>query len=271
MKRIAFLLATVAAVIAGALEAGRAPAAHLDQAARSEPKLLVILVVDQMRFDYLDRYARLWTGGLKRLMTEGAVFERGFYPYLNTVTCAGHATIGTGAFPYTHGIIMNEWYQRAAHRRMACTDDPSVKSVPYTGTPEPIGHSARRLRVPTIGDRLRASSPDSRVVTLSMKPRSTVMLAGHGGTAVTWFGDTNGWATSTAFAPQPLPDVKAFVDANPVDRDRSVLWERIRPASDYAQEDANTFERARGGWSSVFPHPLVGAAGTQFFLSLIHI
>ena len=95
MKRIAFLLATVAAVIVGSREgnAGRAPAAPLDQAARSEPKLLVIIVVDQMRFDYLDRYARLWTGGLKRLMTEGAVFERGFYPYLNTVTCAGHATI----------------------------------------------------------------------------------------------------------------------------------------------------------------------------------
>jgi predicted AlkP superfamily pyrophosphatase or phosphodiesterase len=271
VKRRPTLLAALVAVIAAASLEGstrRIPATDIEQTAPGTPKLLVIVVVDQMRFDYLDRFAALWTGGFKRFMTEGAVFERGFYPYLNTVTCAGHATIGTGAFPYTHGIIMNEWYQRAAHRRMSCTDDPSITSLPYTGTPEPIGHSAHRLRVPTLGDRLRTMSRDARVVTLSMKPRSTVMLAGHGGTAVTWFGDTNTWATSTAFTPALLPAVKMFVDANPVDRDRGVLWDRSRPAAEYQQQDASAFERARSGWNATFPHPLAGAPGapaTQFF------
>ena len=104
---------------------------------------------------------------------------------------------------------------------MSCTDDPAVVSVAYGGTADRIGHSAHRLRVPTLGDRLRAPSPQSRVVTLSMKPRSTVMLAGHGGTAVTWFGDSNAWATSTAYAAGPVPEVAAYVAANPVERDRS--------------------------------------------------
>jgi predicted AlkP superfamily pyrophosphatase or phosphodiesterase len=248
-------------------------AAHPDNAASgttssarhqslTAPTLLVIVVVDQMRFDYLDRYASLWVSGMKRVAADGAVFERAFYPYLNTVTCAGHATIATGALPYTHGIIMNEWYDRSVHRRRSCTDDPSVSSLPYTQPAEPIGHSARRLRTPTIGDRLRASSPMSRVVTLSMKPRSTVMLAGQGGTAVTWFADSNVWATSSAYAPNLLPEVQAFVDANPVEAYRKYVWERTRGLAEYAGADESPHERPRAGWSSTFPHPLAGAPGT---------
>lgn len=238
------------------------------QAPASLPKLLVVIVVDQMRFDYIDRYGKSWTGGLERLVTEGAVFERALYPYLNTVTCAGHATIGTGMLPYRHGVIMNEWYQRTAGRRMSCTADATVRPVPYTGPEEPIGHSAHRLRVPTLGDRLRAASPDSRVVALSMKPRSAVMLAGHGGTAVTWFSDANGWSTSTAFAATPIPELKAFIEANPIEQYRREVWDRIGKASDYVGEDAGAHERGRTGWTASFPHPLSGAAGTapeQFF------
>ncbi|HTM34403.1 MAG TPA: alkaline phosphatase family protein, partial [Vicinamibacterales bacterium] len=87
--------------------------------APERPRLLVVVVVDQMRNDYLDRMAPLWTRGMKRLLTEGAVFERNFYPYLQTVTCAGHATIGTGSFPATHGIIMNSWWRGT--RNGTCT------------------------------------------------------------------------------------------------------------------------------------------------------
>ena len=260
MTRQAVIAAAVAAAFLGLR------AAH-DLAARAQqppgaPKLVVIVVVDQMRFDYFDRFAKHWTGGLKRFASDGAVFERAFYPYLNTVTCAGHATIATGTYPYAHGIILNEWYQRAARRRMSCTDDPSVKSVPYAPPPETIGHSAHRLRTHTIGDRLRAASPSSRVVTLSMKPRSTVMLAGHGGTAVTWFADSNVWGTSSAFAAAPLPQVKAFVDANPVESDRPIVWNRLLSDDAYGAGDENRFERPHAGWTSLFPHPLAGAPGT---------
>jgi predicted AlkP superfamily pyrophosphatase or phosphodiesterase len=221
-----------------------------------------MLVVDQMRFDYIDRYGSAWNGGLERLIREGAVYERAFYPYLNTVTCAGHATIGTGALPYRHGVIMNEWYRRAAKRRMACTNDPSVASVPYAPPAESVGHSAAGLRVPSLGDRLRAVSPSSRVVALSMKPRSAVMLAGHDATAVTWFASSNVWATSTAFATRTAGEVQAFVDDHPVARDRQEVWDRLRPAADYTGVDVSKFERAPVGWTDTFPHPLSGASGT---------
>lgn len=253
--------AAVAALCLAALFTISQPAA---QTPTSAPiRLLVIVVVDQMRFDYLDRYSSSFTAGLKRLATEGAVFDRAFYPYLNTVTCAGHATIGTGTFPSTHGVIMNEWWQRTEKRRSACTDDPTVKSLPYGGgVPDRIGHSTFRLHAPTLADRLRAVSPSSRVVALSMKPRSTVMLAGKAGTAVTWFGDTNAWSTSTAYTQTLVPAVEDFIETNPVERDRNIVWERVLDASRYQGDDDEPAERPRPAWTPRFPHPLAGPPGT---------
>jgi hypothetical protein len=215
-----------------------------------------------MRADYLTRMREHWTGGLRRLVDEGAIFEEARYPYLNTVTCAGHATIGTGAFPATHGIALNEWWDRASKTRMPCTRDESVRPVPYGGgTPEPIGHSAHQLRIPTFGDRLRESVPSSHVVSISMKPRSAVMMAGHSGT-VTWFSDTNSWATSTAYAKMPLPAIASFLQASPVEALRGVVWDRVNGGTGYSGEDAVPGERARRGWTNTFPHPLSGAPGT---------
>src|SRR5262245_2682302 len=97
------------------------------------PKLVVVLVVDQMRADYIERFRRDWTGGLKRLVTEGAWFRNAAYPYLQTVTCAGHATISTGAFPHVHGIPANQWWDRESAKTMACTEDPAVTNIGYDG------------------------------------------------------------------------------------------------------------------------------------------
>jgi len=231
------------------------------------PKLLVVVVVDQMRFDYLDQMRAHWTGGMKRLLTEGAVFERNFYPYLNTVTCAGHATIGTGSFPATHGIIMNAWWRGT--RNASCTDDASVSSIAYEPGGEAVGHSAAQLLVPTMGDRLRERSPASRVVTLSMKPRSAIMLAGHNG-VVTWLDDHDVWATSTAFAPAPDATIQAFITANPRERMRPSVWSRLHEPGVYAGTDDAPGEAPPPGWTTTFPHPLAGTPGTppSVFLSL---
>jgi predicted AlkP superfamily pyrophosphatase or phosphodiesterase len=224
----------------------------------STPSLLVILVVDQMRFDYVERFADRWTHGMKRIVTDGAVFERALYPYLNTVTCAGHATIGTGTYPATHGVILNEWWQRSMNRSMPCTEDPRVRPVPYGGEPEPLGHSAHRLRVPTLADRLRAERPASRAVVLSMKARSAVMLAGQSGTAVAWLSDANTWATSAAYADAPVSQVQAFIADNPIERDRAIHWDRLLPARAYEMVDDGVGERPPLGWTPTFPHPLAG-------------
>lgn len=238
-----------------------AAGASAPNATGETPSLFVLLVVDQMRFDYLTRYKAFWKGGFKRLLEDGAVFDEARYPYLNTVTCAGHATIGTGAFPVTHGIALNEWWDRDSGKRTPCTLDTSVTPLPYGGTAEPVGHSAHNLRIPTFGDRLRERFPASRVVSLSMKPRSAVMMAGHGGT-VTWFSDANSWATSTAFTPTPIPEVASYVQANSVDEYRSIGWQRAYDSAMYAPEDASDAERPRKGWTNTFPHPLSGAPGT---------
>ena len=231
------------------------------------PKLLVIVVVDQMRYDYIERMRPRWTSGMKRLVTEGAVFEQNFYPYLNTVTCAGHATIGTGSFPSTHGIIMNAWWRGT--RNASCTEDATVRSVAYEPNGEAVGHSATQLLVPTMGDRLREKSPASRVVTLSMKPRSAVMLAGHRG-VVSWLDDRDVWATSTAYAEAPNPTVQAFITANPRERLRQEVWSRLHGPDAYTGKDDAPGEAPPRGWTPVFPHPLAGAPGTppSMFLSL---
>src|ERR1700685_2879117 len=97
----------------------------------TRPKLVVMIVVDQMRGDYVDKFQYQWTGGLMRLINEGAWFHEGAYPYANTETCVGHATISTGAFPATHGMIANEWWDREQQKDVTCTADPNVKNVPY--------------------------------------------------------------------------------------------------------------------------------------------
>lgn len=226
------------------------------------PKLLVIVVVDQMRAEYLTRFGPRFTGGFRRLLDEGAVFDETYYPYLNTVTCAGHATIGTGALPKTHGAILNQWYDRSLARVRTCTDDPSTSTYTY-GLPETSrGHSAAALRVPTLGERLRTASPDSRVVTLSMKARSALMLAGRQATAVTWLGDHN-FESTLALGP-PKPQVAAFVKANPIGHDRGGVWERLLPPDTYTGPDDGIGERPDPGWSRVFPHPLAGTSPDQY-------
>ena len=178
---------TAGCVLALALAAGAAPVYPQPGVEVRGPTLLVTIVVDQMRADYLEGAQRRLHGGFGRLLRDGAVFDRAEYPYATTLTCPGHATIATGTFPATHGIVANDWWSRADNRRVVCTDDAGAASVAYVGAAEAASHSARRLRVPTLGDRLRAAHPDARVVALAMKPRSAVMLGGHAGTAVTWF------------------------------------------------------------------------------------
>src|SRR5712664_191070 len=120
-QRIITALLLLAMAIPFSPPAGAAPQAPPPRAAAPKtsqappkPKLVVLLVVDQMRADYVDKFLGQWTGGLKRLVEEGARFRDAAYPYAATETCVGHATISTGAFPSTHGIIANEWWNRTA-------------------------------------------------------------------------------------------------------------------------------------------------------------
>ena len=237
----------------------------------SAPRLVVILVVDQFRSDYLELYRHRWRSGFRLLLDQGARFTRAEYPYLHTGTCQGHATIGTGTLPRTHGIILNRWWHRDERRPYNCMDDEASPVLSYgvsSGAPATLGSSAKRLTAPTLADVLRAERPDARVVALSLKARSVISLAGHGGDAVTWFDEpSRSFVTSRAFASGPVAGVRAFLQRNPPDGDLGKVWAQQDRDGTYRHPDAGIGERPKAGWTSLFPHALLGVNGAdaQFF------
>lgn len=233
------------------------------------PKLVVVLVVDQMRADYVQRYGFQWTGGLRRLVDGGAWFSRAAYPYLSTVTCVGHATVSTGAFPRTHGIVGNSWFDRDLGRSIGCSADDAATTISYAA-PASGGHGPSRLASATLADELRSQLPvPARVVTMSIKERTAITLAGRRADAVTWFNrSAGGFVTSSAYAPTPVPFVEAFTKANPVTADLGKVWTRSLPVERYLFADAGRGEKPAAFWSAEFPHAVKGkgdAPDDQFF------
>jgi predicted AlkP superfamily pyrophosphatase or phosphodiesterase len=230
----------------------------------ARPKLVVLLVVDQMSSFYTENYRGQWKAGLARLLKEGAWFQEAAYPYANTVTCVGHTTISTGAFPSTHGIVGNSWFDRQANKSVPCTDDPSKPLIGYQA-PVRGGNSASRLQAPTFSDELRAqTTPAPRVVTLSIKDRTAITLAGRQADAATWLSTSEKtWVTSTAYTSTPVPFVERFTKANPVESELSNTWSLTLPAGAYKFADDAIGEQPISGWTKTFPHPLkVGTAGS---------
>src|SRR5688500_3058828 len=205
---------TRALLLCVTMVAGAAAAPALQTAAAQSapaPRLAVVIVVDQMRADYLTAFAARWKAGFRTLLARGTSFVNAEYPDWNTITCAGHASIATGTLPRTHGMVLNRWWDRAERRVVTCNDDPRAAPVSYQRQAG-AGASGARMLVTTFADELRAQQPGARVVSLSLKPRSAIGLAGHGGDAVVWFDDpSRSFITSTAFAPAPVPDVAHFM------------------------------------------------------------
>lgn len=229
------------------------------QSHTNSPKLVVVLVADQMRFDYLERYSARFSGGLKRLMQNGAWFRQAAYPYLNTVTCPGHSTIGTGTFPYQHGMILNTWFDRKTRAATDCTDDEKTREVSYGNSMTGPGDSGRRQLRPTLADHVREEH--GHVVALSLKARSAIGLAGHGGDIVLWFDTRGAFTTSSAYARATSPFIQKYVDQNPVNAAYGWQWERLYDPALYQNKDDNPSEKAPGGWTRTFPHVLASRSG----------
>ncbi len=232
---------------------GKAPAA----AARGKkPRLVVLLTVDQFRADYIDWYGASWKHGLRRLLDHGAHFRNARYPYLGTVTCAGHTTLGTGAYPHTHGMVLNDWWDRQSQSSRSCTDDPAVHlvglatDVQETGR---MGDSATNILIPSLGDEMKAQlKTTSRVVVFSLKARSAIGLAGHKADVVGWF-DQGRLVTSSAFPTTFDASLKKYLAANPVDRDLDQKWTKLLDEKDYRYTDDALEEPPT---ARVFPYSL---------------
>jgi hypothetical protein len=173
---------------------------------------------------------------------------------MNTVTCAGHATIGTGAYPHTHGMTLNAWYDRTRRTSVSCTDDADSTLVSY-GREGRIGTSGRLLLAPTLADELRGTSPEARVVTMALKARSAIGLAGHAGTAVTWIDDGAGsFVTAKAFAPAPVAAIADFLKRDPIDADATKSWTLRDAPATYRYPDSSVGARPPSGRTNFFPH-----------------
>ena len=255
----ALLLSAVLLTPSAAL---RASGAHQQPQPTARPTLLVLLMVDQMRADYLDRYSGLIEYGFKRLTTAGAWYTHAALPYMNTVTCAGHTTAGTGTFPYQHGMINNAWVSRATENSETCTEDPATRLVVYGKFGGP-GESAKRMTRPTISEILHQRG--GRTVAISLKARSAIGMGGHQGDAIVWF-DEHGdlFTTSTAFSKAPESSIDAFIKAHPIENPKGTEWTRSLPASRYQYADEPDGERANLGWGMAFPHTL-GTEDRNFY------
>lgn len=256
MKHAAVLLALLVLCTHG-------PAAQTTQSRASAvrgPKLVVLISIDQMRGDYVDRFQHQWTKGLKRLLTDGAWFRQADYPYYNTVTCAGHASMSTGTVPAVHGMVLNQWWERNNSRLVSCTDDGREQLITYGVPVKSVGHSARQLVSHTLADEMRLQlAPAPKVVSISLKARSAITLGGHRPDVVIWLDEADGeWVTSTAFAKAPIGFLSDYISRHPLRGEMGRKWDRSLPLDRYVY-DYSTQNRQRIALvTKEFPHIVKG-------------
>lgn len=170
----------------------------------SEPRLVLVIVVDQFRQDYTTRFRSEFTGGLKQMLSGGAVFVDAHQDHAPTVTAPGHTTVLTGSVPATSGIIGNEWFDRELGHTVTSVEDAST---PLLDDPSATGASPHNLIVTSVGDELRiAHASTSHVVSLSMKDRAAILMGGRMADAAYWFDPRIGGFVTSSWYRSQLPD-----------------------------------------------------------------
>ena len=227
----------------------------------SRPALVVGIVVDQMRQDYIMRYWDLFgEGGFKRLVKNGYSFANAHYDYFPTYTGAGHANISTGASPSVNGIVANDWYEKYTDTKVYCASDPTVKSVGGEGVAGQM--SPRRMLSSTVGDQLKLGSNDqSKVFGVSLKDRGAILSAGHMANAAYWYdGATGNFITSTYYMDELPKWVNSFNKRKLWDKYLDQIWKPIIDMSKLlkvSSPDDNPYENVAKGMSKpTFPYDL---------------
>lgn len=231
------------------------------------PKLVVGIMVDQMRWDYLYRfYDRYSANGFKRFLREGMTCENAFIPYAQTVTAAGHTCVYTGSVPAINGIMGNEWFDKSLNREVYCAEDKSVKIV---GAEKGEPMSPANLWTTTICDELRlATNFQSKVIGIAIKDRGGILPAGHSANAAYWYdGSSGNWITSTYYMDQLPAWVDAFNAKKVQDSFYRNDWNTLFPIATYTQSDKDNagyegkFSHEAG---PVFPHELKSKVGKDY-------
>jgi predicted AlkP superfamily pyrophosphatase or phosphodiesterase len=260
MKKIYLLFTALALFSNTTMAQKKAVAAKEYPTNINRPKLVVGLVVDQMRWDYLYRYYNRYSnGGFKRLINEGFSAENTFIPYTPTYTACGHSSIYTGSTPAINGIIGNDWYDVELKRNVYCAEDTTVKTV---GSDTRAGlMSPKNMLTTTITDELRlATNFKSKVIGISLKDRGSILPAGHTANAAYWYdGQTGDWITSTHYMTKLPSWVADYNKLKTADQFFEKNWNTLYPIESYTQSTADdkVYEgKARGEQTPTFPHPL---------------
>lgn len=228
--------------------------------APSKPKLVVGIVVDQMRYDYIYRFwNKFGNDGFKRLVNEGFFCRNTNFNYVPTYTAPGHASIYTGTTPAVHGIIANSWFDRTEGNNLYCVEDHNSNGVGSSGVEGK--RSPVNMLTTTITDELRISSNmKSKVIGIALKDRSSILPAGHTANAAYWFDGSNGSFISSTYYMNELPQwVQEFNKKELTLKYLSQLWNTLLPIEQYTESlpDDNKYEFvAHGETRPVFPHNL---------------
>lgn len=225
--------------------------------APERPRLVVGIVVDQMRYEYLYRfYDDFEENGLRRMIDKGAVFHSAHYNYAPTNTAPGHASVYAGGPPSLHGIVDNDWYDSHHKQEVYCVADSTVKPLGTTGRAGKC--SPKNLITSTITDELRLMLPESKVVAVSLKDRGAVLPAGHMGKAF-WYDTKHGNFLSSSYYFNELPKwVVKFNKKELADKFLKKDWKKLRTKTDYTKhrQDAVPYELTLPGKKADFPYDL---------------
>lgn len=263
--RFAILLCSLLSLVSLSPVPAQTPAA-MAASKPSRPRLVVGLVMDQMRWDYLYRYADRYSekGGFRRMLGEGHSCEQTLIPYTPTITACGHSTVYTGTVPAISGITGNAWWDSQLQRTVYCTEDKSVNTVGSTSSQGKM--SPKNMLVTSIGDELRlATNFQAKVIGVAIKDRGAILPAGHSANGAYWYDNSAGnWITSSYYT-QTLPEwVEKFNQRKLPDSFYNAGWSLLYPAATYkaSTEDNKTYENKVFGEG--FPYDLKKYVGKDY-------
>lgn len=233
---------------------------------RNGIKLVVVISVDQMRYEYLTRFEKYFSdSGFTWLRKTGTNFSNAFYDEAMTITGPGHATISTGCYGGKSGIIMNNWYDRSKKKIVNCVEDTTAGFVGTAGATKSGQRSPANLLVTTFGDELKSVNPDSKVFGVSLKDRAAILMAGKKANAAYWFDDRTGsFVTSTYFINAPPLWLQQFNREQRADKFFGKEWTKLLPEKSYSLCDVDDaeYEADENNLGRKFPHIINGGVAS---------
>lgn len=240
--------------------------------ASAKPKLVLVIMVDQFRYDFLERFEDLFgKDGFRRLMNEGAFFTNANYDYVPTYTAPGHAAVFTGSVPAQNGIVGNNWFDRNTGRNRVMVSDTEARNVTMAGIQTQTGAASPRILIgTTIGDQMRlADNFRSKVIAISQKDRSAVLPGGQHPNGAYWFQATDGTFITSDYYYKNLPNwVQEFNKQNSPDKFFGKKWEKSLPESAYARAQAEPLPLQKSTLGEKFPYTITGGLeqpGPRFY------